>query len=59
MDDFIELKPSYGRNLKKLLGYEGDDFEEVFALDFCIYSSDKDVVGKIIETPLVPNGKSL
>jgi E3 ubiquitin-protein ligase HECTD2 len=53
LDDFCELRPSHGRSLKTLLDYHGDDFEQVFALNFCVYHYDK--TGKLVETPLIPN----
>lgn len=33
-DDYAEIYPETAQNLQKLLEYDGDDFSEVFALNF-------------------------
>jgi hypothetical protein len=44
------------RGLEQLLAYEGDDFEDVFSLNFTISS---DYLGEMIVTHLKPNGAEI
>ncbi|KAA8916069.1 hypothetical protein TRICI_001792 [Trichomonascus ciferrii] len=55
LEDFTVFRPSYGRSLRQLLDYDGDDFEDVFGLNFCV--SIKDQQGNVIEEPLIVNGE--
>ncbi|KAA8915591.1 hypothetical protein TRICI_002236 [Trichomonascus ciferrii] len=43
------------QNLRQLLDYDGDDFEDVFGLNFCV--SIKDQQGNVIEESLIVNGE--
>ncbi|CAJ0573274.1 unnamed protein product, partial [Mesorhabditis spiculigera] len=54
LDDFIELHPVEGKNLQSLLDYEGDDFEDVFGLEFSITQN---VFGHPTTVELKPDGK--
>ncbi|CAB3407982.1 unnamed protein product [Caenorhabditis bovis] len=54
LEDLCDLSPIEGKSLQSLLDYEGDDFEDVFCLDFTITY---DLVGEKIVEELVPNGK--
>jgi len=53
MEDLRVLKPSVANSLEKLLSYEGDDFEDVFCLDFV---GEIEAYGQIQTVELVPGG---
>ncbi|CAN6669847.1 probable E3 ubiquitin-protein ligase Hul4p [Trichomonascus vanleenenianus] len=60
LDDFAEFKPSYGKSLKLMLDYQGDDFEEVFGINFCV-TVQKRINGELVtvEEPLMPGGEEI
>jgi len=53
LEDLRLFKPTVAASLEKLLAYEGDDFEEVFCLDFV---SEREGYGQIQTVDLVPGG---
>lgn len=55
LDDLLELMPDVGRNLQSLLEYEGDDFEDLFCLNFEIM---QDLYGETKPVELCPGGKN-
>lgn len=57
LDDLVSLFPTYGRGLKNMLSYKGDDFEDTFSLDFTICV--KDAQGKMSVVELAPEGSSI
>lgn len=56
LNDLSDLMPVTARSLQQLLQYEGEDFEEVFCLNFVITRS---VYGEVKTTPLKPNGENI
>ncbi|CAI4225859.1 unnamed protein product [Auanema sp. JU1783] len=56
LEDLTELSPVEGRSLQQLLDYEGDDFEEVFCLNFTITLN---TLSSIATVPLKTNGENL
>ncbi|VDO80140.1 unnamed protein product [Heligmosomoides polygyrus] len=54
LEDLTELSPVEGRSLQALLEYQGDDFEDVFCLNFTISYS---AFGSTETTPLVTGGE--
>jgi E3 ubiquitin-protein ligase HECTD2 len=53
LDDLKTFKPAVVNSLDQLLDYEGDDFEDVFGLD---YVCDKGAYGQVQTVELVPGG---
>jgi len=53
LEDLKTFKPAVANSLEKLLAYEGDDFEEVFGLDFV---TQKEGYGQMETVDLVPGG---
>jgi len=53
LEDLRLFKPTVAASLEKLLAYDGDDFEEVFCLDFV---SEREGYGQIQTVDLVPGG---
>jgi E3 ubiquitin-protein ligase HECTD2 len=55
LDDLRLFKPALANSLDKLLAYEGDDFEEVFSLDFVGH---REGYGQTETVELVPGGSN-
>ena len=55
LDDLKQFKPTVAKSLEKLLAYEGDDFEEVFCLDF---TGERELYGEVQTVELLPGGAS-
>ena len=53
LDDLRLFKPAVAASLEKLLAYDGDDFEEVFCLDFV---TEREGFGQVQTVDLVPGG---
>lgn len=53
LEDLKTFKPAVANSLEKLLAYEGDDFEQVFGLDFV---TQKEGYGQMETVDLVPGG---
>ncbi|KAA0184936.1 hypothetical protein HAZT_HAZT008065 [Hyalella azteca] len=56
LDDFIELDPVMGKNLRELLLYEGDDVEEVMCLNFTL---DRVYFDEVVSKELKPGGADI
>ena len=53
LEDLRLFKPAVASSLEKVLAYEGDDFEEVFCLDFV---GEREGYGQVQTIELVPGG---
>ena len=53
LDDLRAYKPTVANSLDQLLAYEGDDFEDIFCLD---YVGDQGSYGEAKTVELVPGG---
>jgi HECT-domain (ubiquitin-transferase) len=53
LDDLRSFKPTVAKSLETLLAYEGDDFEQVFSLDFV---GEKEGYGTVQQVELIPGG---
>jgi hypothetical protein len=53
LEDLKLFKPTVARSLEKMLAYEGDDFEDVFCLDFV---GEREGYGQVQTIELVPGG---
>jgi E3 ubiquitin-protein ligase HECTD2 len=53
LEDLRVFKPTVANSLEKLLAYEGDDFEDVFCLDFV---GEREGYGQVLTVELVPGG---
>ncbi|XP_019619950.1 PREDICTED: probable E3 ubiquitin-protein ligase HERC4 isoform X1 [Branchiostoma belcheri] len=56
LDDLKQMQPDVGSGLEQLLGYNGDDFEDVFCLNFTIAC---EYYGSIETVELVKNGNNI
>jgi ubiquitin-protein ligase E3 A len=57
LKDLDDFKPEVARNLKMMLEYKGDDFEDVFSLDFTVTRTS--TWGEVKTEDLVPNGATI
>jgi E3 ubiquitin-protein ligase HECTD2 len=53
LEDLRTFKPAIASSLEKILAYEGDDFQEVFCLDFV---GEREGYGQVQTVELVPGG---
>jgi E3 ubiquitin-protein ligase HECTD2 len=56
LDDYTEMFPTTGKNLKSLLSYKKDDFQN---LGLTFETEFHDYYGKVVSKPLIPNGGNL
>ncbi|KAB7500915.1 putative E3 ubiquitin-protein ligase HERC4 [Armadillidium nasatum] len=56
LDDYADLEPTITRNMREILEYEENDFEEVFGLNFTLTRS---YFGETKVIPLKANGESI
>ncbi|XP_047145857.1 probable E3 ubiquitin-protein ligase HERC4 isoform X1 [Hydra vulgaris] len=56
LDDFRGIQHEVAKNLQYLLDYDGDDFKDVFEMNFQII---EESFGELIKVNLVPHGESI
>merc|ERR1719334_2164732 len=54
LSDLAEMEPAIHRSLTEILDYEGDDFDQVFCLNF--QTQVQDFVGRTQLVDLIPDG---